>query len=83
MTSDELRDNLDWLGWSARDLSIFSGCDGRLARRWVAGQVPIPDIVPEFIAYACKVHESMEDARRATRKRIHGSDEMLNSPLTD
>ena len=45
MTPTRLREILDTLHWSQRDLAHLLGCNERLVRRWAAGQAEVPSPV--------------------------------------
>ena len=49
MTPTRLREVLDALHWSQRDLADLLGCNERLVRRWAAGQAGLPSPVAAWI----------------------------------
>ena len=49
MTPTRLREILDALHWSQRDLAGLLSCNERLVRRWAAGQADVPSPLAAWI----------------------------------
>ena len=58
MTPTRLREILDELLWSQRDLATLADCNERLARRWAAGQAPIPAPIADWLERRLVMHRS-------------------------
>ena len=56
MNPTRLREILDALHWSQRDLADLLGCNERLVRRWAAGQANVPTTVAAWIETRLAYH---------------------------
>jgi transcriptional regulator with XRE-family HTH domain len=56
MTPDELRDCLDILGWSQRQLSFETEVDEGTVRKWARGKNPIPESIANWIVKLSNFH---------------------------
>jgi transcriptional regulator with XRE-family HTH domain len=58
MTPSRLRECLEALRWSQRDLAAALGCSDRLVRRWAAGApgYAVPESVGEWLEVLATTH---------------------------
>ena len=59
MTPTGLREILDELRWSQRDLAALVDCNERLARRWAAGAAPVPALIAQWLEERVRLHRTM------------------------
>lgn len=57
MTPTRLREVLDALHWSQRDLADLLSCNERLVRRWAAGQADVPAAVAAWVETRLTDHQ--------------------------
>lgn len=58
MTPNRLREILDELHWSQRDLASLAGCNERLARRWATGDTTVPALLAEWLEERLRMHRA-------------------------
>lgn len=56
MSPSRLRQILDALRWSQRDLADLVACNERLARRWAAGQADVPEAIADWLETRLQLH---------------------------
>ena len=58
MTPTRLREVLDEMRWSQRDLATLAGCNERLARRWATGEAAVPPMLADWIELRLAMHRA-------------------------
>jgi hypothetical protein len=58
MAPTRLRECLEALRWSQRELAVVLGCNDRLVRRWTAGSLghAVPESVAEWLEVLAMTH---------------------------
>jgi len=56
VTPTRLREVLDALRWSQRDLAAILNCDDRLIRRWASGEITVPPLIAVWLARRLCLH---------------------------
>lgn len=59
MTGDELRATIAALGWPSRELARQLGVSRERARRWHAGEAPIPEPVAKWLGKLARAHAAL------------------------
>jgi hypothetical protein len=75
MTPTRLRECLDALRWSQRDLAAALGCNDRLVRRWAAGAPgrAVPESVGKWLEVLSTTHIRHPTCRRTWSRCPTGS----------
>lgn len=63
MTPAELRATLSRLGLPQTGAAKLLGVDGRTVRRWIAGEIPVPELVARVLRAAKRGKLDLADLR--------------------
>lgn len=57
MTQAELKNALDTIGWSGRELAIRANCHRNLPVKWLQGTIPVPAPIAAWLTRLARFHE--------------------------